>query len=94
MEWIFSKVKIFRKQCESWITFVSLCKKCRFDTWKFVKWVDLAGLRKEVSKLDIGKLQSVSVDLSKILDVVKNEVVKITMYDELVKNVNAMLYWY
>ena len=36
------------------------------------------------------KLWTAPVDLSKLYDVVKNEVVKITIYDELVENVNAI----
>ena len=34
--------------------------------------VDLASLKTEVDKLDIGKLQTTPVDLSKLSDVVKN----------------------
>ena len=36
------------------------------------------------------KLWTAPVALSKLYDVVKNEVVKITIYDELVENVNAI----
>ena len=36
----------------------------------------------------MGKLGTASVDLSKLSDVVKNDVFKKTEYDELVKNVN------
>ena len=42
-------------------------------------------LKSEVDKLDIDKLETTSVDLSKLSDVVKNEVVNKTAYDELVK---------
>ena len=37
-----------------------------------------------------GKLETASVDLSKLRDVVKNEIVTKTLYDELAKNVNAI----
>ena len=37
-----------------------------------------------------GKLETTSVDLSKLRDVVKNEIVTKTLYDELAKNVNAI----
>ena len=40
------------------------------------------------SKLDIGKSETAAVDLSKLSDVVKNEVVKKSEYNELVKKVN------
>ena len=55
------------------------------DTFEFAKKVDLASLKSEIDKLDIGKLETTSVDLSKLSDAVKNEVVKKTVYDELVK---------
>ena len=55
------------------------------DTLKFAKKVDLASLKSEIDKFDIGKLETTSVDLSKLSDAVKNEVVKKTVYDELVK---------
>ena len=38
----------------------------------------------------IGKLETNPVDLSKLSDVVKNEVVKKSEYNELVKKVNAI----
>ena len=38
--------------------------------------VDLSSLKTEVDKLDIDKLVPVPVDLSKLSDVVKNDVVK------------------
>ena len=46
------------------------------DTWSFALKTNLASLKTEVDKLDIDKLAIVSVDLSKISDVVKNDVVK------------------
>ena len=55
------------------------------DTFEFAKKVDLASLKSEIDKLDIGKLETTSVDLSKLSDAVKKEVVKKTVYDELVK---------
>ena len=39
-------------------------------------------------KIDIVKLETTPVDLSKLSNVVKNDVVKKTEYNELVKNVN------
>ena len=47
-------------------------------------------LKIKVNKLDIDKLVPVPVDLSKLSDVVKKEVVKKTEYDELVKKVNTI----
>ena len=47
-----------------------------------------ASLETEVDKLDIDKLAPVPVDLSKLNDLVKNDVVKKTVYDKLVAKVN------
>ena len=46
------------------------------DTSSFALKTNLASLKTEVDKLDIGKLVPVPVDLSKLSDVVKNDVVK------------------
>ena len=58
------------------------------DTSSFALKTNLANLKTEVDKLDIGKLVPVPVDLSKLSDVVKNDVAKKTVYDELVAKVN------
>ena len=51
---------------------------------------NLAGLKTEVDKLDIDKLKPVPVDLAKLSNVVKNDVVKKTEYDKLVAKVNGI----
>ena len=51
---------------------------------------DLASLKGKIDKLDIDKLTPVPVDLSKLTDVVKNDVAKITVYDKLVVKVNKI----
>ena len=53
------------------------------DTSKLSEKSDLASFRAEVDKLDTDKLIPVPVDLSKLSDVVKNDVVKKTVYDKL-----------
>ena len=60
------------------------------DTSTFVKKVDLASLISEIDQLDIDKLETTPVNLSKLSDIVKNQVVKDTKYDELVKKFNAI----
>ena len=60
------------------------------DTSKLSAKSDLASLRAEVDKLDTDKLIPVPVDLSKLSDVVKNDLFKTTEFDELVKKVNAI----
>ena len=46
------------------------------DTSNFVLKTNLANLKTEVHKLDIDKLVPIPVDLSKLSNVVKNDVVK------------------
>ena len=60
------------------------------DITTFAKKVDIVRLKSEIDKLDIGKLETTPADISKVNDVVKNEVLKNTEYDKLVKNVNAV----
>ena len=60
------------------------------DSSSFVLKSNLASLKTEVDKLDIGKLTTVPVDLSKLSDLVKNEVVKKTVFDKLVTKVNSI----
>ena len=54
------------------------------DTSSFALKTNFANLKTEVNKLDIDKLAPVPTDLSKLSDVVKNDVVKKTGYDKLV----------
>ena len=58
------------------------------DTSSFALKTNLASLKTEADKLDIDNLGPVPVDLSKLSDVVKNDVVKKTAYDKLVAKVN------
>ena len=58
------------------------------DTSNFALKTNLANLKTEVDKLDIDKLATIPVDLSKLSNVVKNDVVKKTVYDKLVAKVN------
>ena len=59
------------------------------ETSNFALKTNLTSLFKtEVDKLDIDKLVPVPLDLSKLSDVVKNEVVKKTEYNKLVTKVN------
>ena len=57
------------------------------DTSSFALKTNLVGLKTEVDKLDIDKLAPVPVDLSKLSDVVKNNVKK-AVYDKLAAKVN------
>ena len=48
----------------------------------------ISSLKTEVDKLDIDKLMTVPVDLSKLRSVVETEVIKIAVYDKLAAKVN------
>ena len=52
------------------------------DTSNFTLKSNLAGLKTEVDRLDIDKLRPFPVDLNKLSDVVKNDVVKKAVYDK------------
>ena len=58
------------------------------DNSSFALKTNLANLKTEVDKLDIDILATVPVDLIILSDVVKNDVIKRTTYDELVAKVD------
>ena len=58
------------------------------DTSSFALKTNLSSLKIEVDKLDIDKLIPITNDLSKLSNVVKNDVVKKTLYNKLVKKVD------
>ena len=60
------------------------------DTSSFALKTNLASLKAEVDILDIDKLAPVPVDLIKLSDVVKKDVVKKTVYDKLVTKLNSI----
>ena len=49
---------------------------------------NLPRLKAGIDKIDVDKLKTVPTDLSKLSNLVNNEVVKKTVYDELVAKVN------
>ena len=58
------------------------------DNSNFAVKTSLANLKTEVDKLDVNKLVPIFVDLSKLTNVVKNDVFKETVYDKLAEKVN------
>ena len=62
----------------------------RVDTSSFGLKTNLESLKIEVHKLYIDKLVPVPIDLSKLSDVVRNDVVKKTEYERLVAKVNSI----
>ena len=72
----------------SYATKTDLKNVMHVDTSSFALKKNSASLKTEVDKLDIDKLVPVSVELSKLSDVVRNDIVKKAMYDNLVAKVN------
>ena len=58
------------------------------DTSSFALKTDLANLKSKVDKLDVDKLKPIPTDLSKLSDMVKNDVVNKTDYNKLVTKVD------
>ena len=58
------------------------------DTSSFALKTNLANLKSEVDQLDIDKVVPVPVDLSKLSDLVKNDVFKKDVYNKLVAKVD------
>ena len=54
----------------------------------------LSSLKGKVDKLDIGKLETTPADLSKLSNVVKNDVVKKTEYNAKIKKSWRWSSWY
>ena len=79
------KVELF-----NYATKTDIKNTSHIDTSRFASKSNLARVKTEVDKLDIDKLVPVPVDLSKLSDVVKNDVVKKTVYDKLVAKVNSI----
>ena len=78
----------FKVDLPNYATKTDLKNVTDVDTSSFPLKTNLANLKTEIDKLDIDKLVPVSVDLSKLSDVVKNDVVKKTLFDKLVVKVD------
>ena len=78
----------FKVDLPNYATKTDLKNVTDVDTSSFPLKTNLANLKTEIDKLDIDKLLPVSVDLSKLSDVVKNDVVKKTLFDKMVVKVD------
>ena len=78
----------FKVDLPNYATKTDLKNVTDVDTSSFPLKTNLANLKTEIDKLDIDKLAPVSVDLSKLSDVVKNDVVKKTLFDKMVVKVD------
>ena len=72
----------------NYATKVDIKNITHIDTSGFTLKTNLSNLKTEIDKLDIDKLVPVPVDLSKLIDVVKNDVIKKAEYKKLVNKVN------
>ena len=62
----------------------------RIDTSNLGAKPGLISLNAEVDKIDMDKSETVPTDVSKLRNVVNNEVVKKTVYDKLVTKINVI----
>ena len=89
---LYIKWKGYDNSFNSWIDKISTKADIKnishVDTSSFALKTNSASLKTEVDKLDIDKLVSFPVDLSKLSDVIENDVVKKTVYDKLFAKVN------
>ena len=81
---------MFKVDLSNYATKVDIKNISHVDTSIFASKTKLASLKTEVDELDIDKLTAVPVDLSKLSDMVKNDVVKKPVYDKLVAKVNSI----
>ena len=72
----------------NYATKIDLKNVSHVGTSSFALKTNLARLKAEVDKLDIEKFAPVPVDMSKLSDVVKNDVVKIAVHEKLAGKVN------
>ena len=61
------------------------------DVSSFASKTNLASLRTEVDKIDTDKLKTVPADLAKLINVVKNDVVKKTDYNAKVTSTEGQI---
>ena len=61
------------------------------DVSSFANKTNLAALKTKVDKIDVDKLKTVTIDLAKLSNVVKNEVVKKTDYNAKVTNIESQI---
>ena len=72
----------------NYATKTDLKNVAHLDPLSFALKANLASLKTEVDKLDVNKLAPVPIDLSKLSDVFKNDVVKRAVYGRLAVKVN------
>ena len=63
------------------------------DVSSFASKTNLAALKTEVDKIDVDKLKTAPVDLAKLTNAVKNNVIKKTNYNANVTSIEAQIAW-
>ena len=86
----FSKDINVKADLSNYATKTDIKNIAHIDTSSFALKSNLARLKTEVDRLGIDKLAPVPVYLSKLSDVIKNDVVKKTAYDKLAAKVNSI----
>ena len=79
---------IVKVDWSNYATKTDLKKATGIDTSKLAAKSDLASLKAEVEKIDIDNLKPFPIDLSKLSNIVNNNIVKKTLHNKLVANVN------
>ena len=72
----------------NYATKTDLKNRSHVDVSSFALKSNLANLKTEADKLDIDKLTPIPNDLAKLSNVVKNDVIKKTIYDKLIAKVD------
>ena len=79
---------IVKVDWSNYATKTDLKKAIGIDTSKLAAKSDFASLKAEVEKIDIDNLKPFPIDLSKLSNIVNNNIVKKTLHSKLVANVN------
>ena len=74
----------------NYVTKVDLKRAKRIYTSNLAVKFDLASLKAEVDKIDVEKLKTVLVDLSKLNNAVNHEIVEKIVHDKLIAKVNVI----
>ena len=88
-DWSGGNVKVELHLCD-YATKADLKGATGIDTFTLVSKTYLANLKTKLDDLDVDKLKTLPSNLSKLSNVVDNDVVKKTVYDQLVTKVNAI----
>ena len=87
----FSKNNNVKVDLSNYATKADVKNITHIDTSNFPLKTNLANLQTEVDKLDLDKLVPVLVDLSKLSDVVKNDVIKKTDYNTKITEIKVKI---